>query len=480
MFLNYVIKILKRPGRSMAVRLTLWYALLSTILIAVAGAALYWILAEQLRAADSQILISKIHAIHTAMRNSTDHFSELLHEIQMESNTIRGVYIWVSRSQEGIIARGRSDNPLLDSNKPFDRKPKAFEPQQWHWKVKKHEHFQVMAQRFAGQPASIIYVAIRTSESEHFLAFYRYALALSIILALFIAILAGYLIARRGLRPVHQLASLVDELSASQLHRRIAGDNWPSELATLAENFDRLLERLEDSFARISRFSADIAHELRTPIHILRGEGELALSRNRSIPEYQACIASAMDEYERLSRMVDALLFLARAEQDHNALDKQQLDIHQEMASLCSFYQAMADEQDVTLNNDAQGSITANSDLLRRAVSNLLSNALRHTPAGGSIRIYCEQSREQVQLIVSDTGSGIADADLDRVFDRFYSADAARMRRGQGTGLGLAIVQSIVHLHGGKIRLKSVAGKGTTAILSFPIISKDNNDDNII
>jgi two-component system heavy metal sensor histidine kinase CusS len=479
MFLNYANKTLLSLGRSMALRLTLWYALLSTLLIAVAGAALYWILSEQLRAADSQILTSKIHAVHTAIRNSTDNFSELRHETQLEASTIRGVYIWVTRSQEGIIARGRTYNPLLDSNKPFDRKPQAFQPEQWHWKVKKHEHFQVMAQRFAGKPASIIYVAIRISEREHFLAFYRYALALSIVFALFIAIVAGYLIARRGLRPVHQLASMVDELSASQLHRRIAGKNWPSELATLAENFDQLLERLEDSFARISRFSADIAHELRTPIHILRGEGELALSKTRSIPEYQACIASAMDEYERLSRMVDALLFLARAEQDHNALDKQQLDIHQEIASLCSFYQAMADEQEVTLHNDTQGSITANSDLLRRAVSNLLSNALRHTPAGGSIRIHSEGSRDQIQLIVSDTGSGIADADIDRVFDRFYSADAARMRRGQGTGLGLAIVQSIMRLHGGKIRLKSVPGKGTTAILFFPIISMDNNGDNI-
>lgn len=470
MCLNSVAKWLLQFSRSMALRLTLWYALLSTLLIALAGGALYWILAEQLREADSQILVSKIHAVQTALHNRTDNFSDLRHETQLEASTIRGIYIWVTRPQQGIIVRSRSFNPLLDSHKPFNRKPQGFSTQQWHWKINKHEHFQVMAQRIAGNPTSTIYVAMRISEREHFLAFYRHALALSVVLALVIAILAGYLIARRGLRPVHQLATIVDALSASELHRRIAGEHWPSELATLAQNFDHLLERLENAFTRISRFSADIAHELRTPIHILRGEGELTLSRTRNIEEYQSCIASAMEEYARLSQMVDALLFLARAEQDQQVLEKKRLNAHQEVASICAFYQAMADEQEVTLHNDVEASVIANSELLRRALSNLLSNALAHTPAGGSIRIHSARTKERLQLILTDSGTGISAEALDRVFDRFYSEDAARMRRGQGTGLGLAIVRSIMQLHGGEVALKSTLGSGTTAILSFPII----------
>ncbi|WP_414041416.1 heavy metal sensor histidine kinase [Acidithiobacillus sp. M4-SHS-6] len=467
MFLNSVTK---WSLQSMALRLTLWYALLSTLLITLAGGALYWILAEQLRQADSQILVSKIHAVQTALHNARDHYADLRHETQLEASTIRGVYIWVTRPQQGIIVRSRTFNPLLDSHKPFNRKPQGFKTQQWHWKVKKHEHFQVMAQRIAGTPASTIYVAMRISEREHFLAFYRYALAISILLALSMAVLGGYWIARHGLRPVHQLATIVDELSASELHRRIAGEHWPSELATLTRKFDHLLERLENAFARISRFSADIAHELRTPIHILRGEGELTLSRTRNIEEYQACIASAMEEYARLSQMVDALLFLARAEQDQQVLEKKRLNAHQEVASICAFYQAMADEQEISLHNDVEASVVANSELLRRALSNLLSNALGHTPAGGSIRIHSARTRERLQLIVSDNGTGISAEALDRVFDRFYSEDAARMRRGQGTGLGLAIVRSIMQLHGGEVALKSTLGSGTMAILSFPII----------
>lgn len=477
MCLNSVTRWSLQLSRSMALRLTLWYALLSTLLIAVAGGALYWILAEQLRQADSQILVSKIHAVQTALHNAGDNHTNLLHETQLEASTIRGIYIWVTRPRQGIIVRSRSFNPLLDGHKAFNHKPQGFKTQQWHWKVKKHEHFQVMAQRIAGNPASTIYVAMRISEREHFLAFYRHALALSVILALSIAILGGYWIARRGLRPVHQLATIVDELNASELHRRIAGEHWPSELATLAQNFDHLLERLENAFARISRFSADIAHELRTPIHILRGEGELTLSRNRNIEEYQSCIASAMEEYARLSQMVDALLFLARAEQDQQDLEKKQLNAHQEVASICAFYQAMADEQKVSLDNDVEASVVANSELLRRALSNLLSNALAHTPAGGSIRIHSARTRERLQLIVSDNGTGISSEALDRVFDRFYSEDAARMRRGQGTGLGLAIVRSIMQLHDGEVELKSTPGSGTTAILSFPVIYrlKKNN-----
>ncbi|PKY11386.1 hypothetical protein B1757_04780 [Acidithiobacillus marinus] len=175
--------------------------------------------------------------------------------------------------------------------------------------------------------------------------------------------------------------------------------------------------------------------------------------------------------------MVDALLFLARTEQDQQDLEKKRLNAHQEVASICAFYQAMADEQEVSLDNDVDASIVANSELLRRALSNLLSNALNHTPAGGSIRIHSVQTQERLQLMVSDSGTGISAEALDRVFDRFYSEDTARMRRGQGTGLGLAIVRSIMQLHGGEVALKSTPGSGTTAILYFPLIHqvKKNN-----
>ena len=473
MSLKHATEILRRATSSIAVRLTLWYALFSVLLIAAAGSALYWVLAEQLQQVDSQILASKINAVHSALSRHAGNAEALRHETQLEASTIRGVFIWVSRPSAGIIARGRDFNPLLDSPRPFTKSPNTLKEQEWKWKIHDHDHYLVMARRFAGNPPTTIYVAISTTQNARFLALYRQALLLAIVLALLVAAAAGYLIARRGLRPVARMAQIIDELGAGQLHRRVADEPWPGELRTLAANFDRLLGRLETSFDRISRFSADIAHELRTPLHILRGEAEIALSRDRSPADYQACIASAMDEYGRLSRMVDALLFLARAEQPDAQLDTPLLDSREEVAAVCAFYQAMADELDVALVNQASGPVAANPGLLRRALGNLLGNALRHTPAGGQVSIRTAIQPSLLQIIVRDSGSGIAPEDLPHVFDRFYCADAARLRQGQGTGLGLAIVRSIMQLHGGKVALRSELGMGTTVTLSFPIIATE-------
>ena len=470
MSLKLATEALRRVTGSIAVRLTLWYALLSVFLIAAAGSALYWVLAEQLRQVDSKILSSKINAIHSILSRYTGNIEALRHETQLEASTIRGVFIWVSRPPDGIIARGRDFNPLLDNPRPFTKSPKTLKKTEWKWKIHDHDHYLVMAQRLAGNPPTTIYVAVSTTQNVQFLALYRQALLLATTLVLLAAVAAGYLIARRAMRPVARLAEIVDELGAGQLHRRVVDEPWPSELRTLAANFDRLLGRLETSFNRISRFSADIAHELRTPLHILRGEAEIALSRGRSPADYQACIESAMDEYRRLSRMVDALLFLARAEQPDAQLDTPLLDSREEVAAVCAFYQAMADELDVVLVNDASGVVAANSGLLRRALGNLLGNALRHTPAGGEVNIRTAIQPARLQISVSDSGSGIAPEDLPHVFDRFYCADAARLRQGQGTGLGLAIVRSIMQLHGGEVALQSELGMGTTVTLSFPII----------
>ena len=181
------------------------------------------------------------------------------------------------------------------------------------------------------------------------------------------------------------------------------------------------------------------------------------------------CIESAAEEYERLTRMVDALLFLARTEKPDAQLDKKSLALDQEIAAVCAFHQAMADEQEITLIPVGAGIALADSGLLRRALSNLIVNALRYTPSGGRIAVEARETPDrEVEIVVSDTGDGIAPEDLPHVFDRFYRADSARLRQGSGTGLGLAIVQSIMQLHGGTVSLDSELGRGTAVTLKFP------------
>jgi two-component system heavy metal sensor histidine kinase CusS len=270
--------------------------------------------------------------------------------------------------------------------------------------------------------------------------------------ALGVAIVGGHLIARRSLEPVSRLAGIIDELSAAQLYRRIADHGWPRELGPLAANFDQLLARLDMSFSRISRFSADLAHELRTPLHILRGEAELALSKARSADDYRDCIVSATEEYARLLRMVDALLFLARTDAPEALPDRQPLVLDQEVRSVCAFYQALADEQDTALEVSGTAAIDADAGLLRRALGNLIINALRHTPAGGRIGIALEQlAGRGAQITVSDSGEGIAAKDLPFVFDRLYRGNRARERHPGGTGLGLHVCRRLIEAHGGHI-----------------------------
>lgn len=455
-------------SRSIAARLTLWYALLSVVLIAAAGSVLYWVLVDRLHQEDDRLLAGRIAEMRAILLHPTDS-AVFRDELQREAAMLSGTYSRVLDAQGAIVVEAPTSHPVFGSRKSSD--PFAEFSADDHgadWFSGDGEVFRIMSSHVAVGPGFTVQVAMSRTTEVGVIAAYRRTLWVTVSAALAIAVVAGYLIARRGLQPVSRLATIIAELGAAHLHRRVADDAWPRELRPLATNFDQLLARLEGSFARISQFSADIAHELRTPLHILRGEAELALSRTRSSEDYRTCIESAAEEYERLTWMVDALLFLARTEQPGALLDKQGLALDREIAAVCAFHQAMADEQEVALMASGAGMVRADAGLLRRALGNLIVNALRHTPSGGRIIIEARETPDRAaEIVVRDTGDGIAPDDLPHIFDRFYRADSARTRKG-GTGLGLAIVQSIMHLHGGVVSLQSELEHGTAVTLEFP------------
>jgi two-component system heavy metal sensor histidine kinase CusS len=243
----------------------------------------------------------------------------------------------------------------------------------------------------------------------------------------------------------------------------------PSEVQQLASTFNDMLDRLGDSFERLSRFSSDIAHELRTPLNNLRGEIDLALSKKRSPEEYVDLLGSLSEECEQLARLIDSLLFLARAEQPAMQIDREPVDIARELRLVCDFYEPAATEAGVRLTVTAPEKLAPQIDrtLFQRAVGNLVQNALAHTPNGGEVRIEAQNSGGGLAISVSDTGAGIAEEHLPRVFDRFYRADPARTRNSGGCGLGLPIVQSIARLHGGNVAIASHVGHGTRVTLTL-------------
>jgi two-component system heavy metal sensor histidine kinase CusS len=274
------------------------------------------------------------------------------------------------------------------------------------------------------------------------------------------------IVTKRGLRPLEQMTRSLGRVDPTHLKERVAPGSWPRELQPLAIAFDDMLKRLDDSFTRLSQFSADLAHELRTPVANMMGEAQVALTRERTAAEYRETIESTIGECERLSRIVDNLLFVARADAAREPIARKQFDARKAVEKIAAFYQTIAEDHHVAITCSGEGQIYADPDLFERAVGNLLDNALRFTPENGSIQIALSKHGADFEVAVSDSGCGIAPEHLPRVFDRFYRAESSR--GSDGAGLGLALVKSIVDLHGGSANIQSKLGRGTTVTLVFP------------
>ena len=269
----------------------------------------------------------------------------------------------------------------------------------------------------------------------------------------------GWVATRFGLMPLRDIARISREASIDRLDARIQLDSIPIELKETATAFNDMLARLEDSFRRLTDFASDIAHELRTPISNLMTQTHVTLAQARTIEDYREVLFSNAEEFDRLARMVSDMLFLAKA--DHGLIMPQceAVDLARELAELIEFYGIAAHERDVILQLEGTGIVMGDRPMLRRAIGNLLSNAIRHSHPAGSVRVaVITTSDGNISVSVENTGAEIAPEQLPRIFDRFYRADPSRHGSSEGAGLGLAITQSIVHAHHGKIQAMSANG----------------------
>lgn len=317
----------------------------------------------------------------------------------------------------------------------------------------------------------LVQAALNVSRNNEIIENYwvRMQLAAALAIAAFAAL--GYWLARRGLSPLRTISREMENIRAEDLHTRLATQRWPSELNALAASFDGMMTRLESSFKQLNRFSSDIAHELRGPINNLISAASVTQSKDRNVVEYRDTLAAIVEEGERLSRMISSMLFLARADNSSEPLSIERLNSADEFARLINYYDILAEEQQITLRNEGEVAFQADPIHLQRALSNLLSNAIRHTPPGGHIMLSAWRERDTVCLSVTDDGEGIATEHLPHILDRFYRVDAARSNA-ENTGLGLAIVKTIAELHGGKVVVSSQPGMGSQFTLLLPDLSK--------
>jgi len=320
-----------------------------------------------------------------------------------------------------------------------------------------------------GQPLSFI-LMLNTTQHVQFFSAIAHWFWISLLVSALVSGGLGWLIARSGLVPLRQVTSVAASISVTSLKERIPLASVPLELRQLVASFNAMLERLDDAFMRLSNFSADIAHELRTPVSNLMMQTEVVLSRPRSSETYQETLYANLDDLKHMSRMIDDMLFLAKADNGLIMPEHQEVALEDVVNKLFEYYRLLADERGIQLQLQGHGNIRGDVLMLHRAIANLLSNALRYTPEGQTITVSICQNNRLIELSVANPGPKIADEHLEQLFDRFYRADPARREgNSNNAGLGLAITRSIVTAHQGKINCTSVTGL-TTFHLVFPVL----------
>lgn len=461
---------------SLATRLTIWYACSAFVLILVATALLYRTLARNLDREEDLFLADSVQDMREVLKNHPEDTTVLEQEVAQTGRYIQ-VYVRVLMERGQVVVETPGMGQVLAPGS-FPRPITADADPDTGTNIvsRQGRPFRGLAARattgLPGHDTRLIQVALSQAKKQGLLTKYRRRLWRVLGMALCTCVLIGYQIARRGIRPVWKISRAAQRVRSTTLHQRIPTTGLPAELLTLATIFNEMLAHLEDSFTRLSHFSANIAHELRTPVNNLRGMAEVATRGTRSPDEYRDTLGSCLEECLRLSRLIDSLLFLARAEQSQMPIQREPLDVAHELTVVREFYEAASTDAGVALTVHASRPLMAQLDrtLFQRAVGNLVTNALAYTPSGGAITLAATRKRDGVCIEVSDTGCGIPSEQLPYVFDRFYQAHTVSSSDGpKGTGLGLAIVQSIVTLHGGSTSITSEVGRGTQVMMQFPV-----------
>jgi len=468
-----------RRALSITCRLVCGYTLVSLVMLSLAAFLLHRGLRRGFEIEDGELLSDRVADVRRALERNPAGLSEAREEIQRLAGD-RDTEKFYGRllEQSGAVLAETPGAPEILPPPGQIPEPVAAEARAeevtYVTSPNGHPAWVVSAIVSAGQGPPLVYhLALDTRHVEQWLADFSRTLAGVVAGATALSALLSWAIARRSLRPLAEITAAAQRVTASGLHEPIGLKAWPGELVSLAAEFDSMLARLRSSFDRLSQFTADAAHEFRTPLNNLLGATSLALARPRTGEEYRAQLESNLEEYQRLNHMMERLLFLARADNAQTVLRLQPLDAAAALQEISEFFSALAEDRGVALKCEGSGTLHADAALLRMALTNLVSNALRHAPRGSCVTLKAGSGDGAFVISVADEGEGIAAEHIPKLFERFYRADRSRATGGDnaGCGLGLALVKSIMHLHGGDVTVESMVGGGSVFRLSFPAVS---------
>ncbi|WP_281665237.1 heavy metal sensor histidine kinase [Paraburkholderia fungorum] len=443
--------------RSLTARTTVLFAAIACVVIGTLGAYFYHSAQVSLERRADVVLTARV-----------EHFSRIVRDLYSVSDLKSRPVLFESMlgaEEDVLMFRRPGEAPFIDVNPAGiavpalhagvqNRLPTLPDIRQTllpdgvpvHWAIA------AVKAREDGSEVEVIAAHPMTQEMR-MLAAYRNRIVLATLTGMLAATLLAYYVLRRTFRPVREIATRAAQISPASLSVRLDSEAAPVELRQLTHAFNAMLDRLADGFQRLSQFSADLAHEIRTPVGALIGQTQVTLAKTRDADEYQQVLESNLEELNRLSHIAENILFLAHADHAALSIEREPVDLRDELVRIADYFEGPADERGMRFTVEAKGIASANPMLCRRAINNLVVNAVRYGANNTVVRLSGTQDEQGATVVVENDGAPIPDEQLNRLFDRFYRADAARSAFTESSGLGLAIVRAIMHLHGGTARV---------------------------
>jgi two-component system heavy metal sensor histidine kinase CusS len=455
---------------SLTLRLALVFAFLAFVSLTALGVALYHDLERELIRRDDAALVTRIDQLRTFLNDSNT--LELI-------RTKPALFQNMLGNRESLLTIGVPGKPPLLVVNPGNLSMPAIPPMPLNHPLSLNDVQHLS--NVDGVPFSALAATIESDDQDNLqvvtgrlmtertavLASYRLNVYLFASVAAILLALSGYVLVDRGLLPVRRLARHAQGIGVGNLNARLDSHGVPRELLPMIEAFNAMLDRLGKGFVQLGQVSTDMAHELRTPINNLLGETQVALQQHRSIEAYQQLLASNVEELERLARMLDNMLFLARTDPASALRQRQELDAADEMERMADYFEGLAADAGISIDARGSGVIWAEPMLLRRAMANLCANAVKYGAQDCELSLRAIPAADGIRLQVSNHGQTIPAEHLPRLFERFYRVDPSRERSAQSNGLGLSIVATIMQLHNGGCSVTSADGV-TCFELFFP------------
>ena len=461
------------PLRSIRLRLTLWYVLLLAVILAAFSAGIY---------------LTLRHSLYDNLDDSMQNRANVLLDIvryEGSRPTLAGVVSSNDPNQgESFVrifdASGELtfDNSAAAGDVPIDRRAveSALAGKTATRNVNAGETLSVRTLPIDrdGRISGVLEVGQSQSDVSDTLQALLLIVGIAYPLTLVVASIGGVFLAGRALAPVSRVTRLARRISAEDLTQRLNLRLPDDEVGRLARTFDEMIARLDDAFHRQRQFTADASHELRTPLTVLKGQIDVALQRERDVEAYRQVLRAANEEVDRMIRLVGSLFTLARADAGQIPIAREPVNLGDLVASAVEQVRRSAEQKELSLSlqRGPRTILRADEDLLLQLLLNLLDNAIKYSPAAGSVTVGWSADAERVELWVRDTGVGIPTEHVPHIFDRFYRVDKARSRAEGGAGLGLSICRWIVEAHGGSISVESAPGRGSTFAVTLPIDSR--------